>query len=96
MADYYVVRKRQLNINALFTMDPGGEYYYTHGWNQRAFIAVGVAAVFSIAAVWMPALATLSGFAWILGAALGGVIYIAAMSSYEMPEAMSDVKNLAL
>ena len=96
VADYYVVRKRQLNINALFTMDPGGEYYYTHGWNQRAFIAVGVAAVFSIAAVWMPALATLSGFAWILGAALGGVIYIAAMSSYEMPEAMSDVKNLAL
>ncbi len=96
VADYYIVRKRELHIDSLFTMDPNGEYYYQNGWNIRAFIAVGVAAVFSIAAVWLPALANLSGFAWIIGAALGGIIYIGAMSGYKLSESVNDIEELAL
>lgn len=76
IADYYVVQKRQLVIDQLFTTDPSGRYYYDGGWNKRAIMAVGLAALFSIGTVWMPALQALSGFGWLIGAVLGGVLYI--------------------
>ena len=56
-----------------------GAYHYSGGWNDKALIAFAVAAVFSVAAVWVPALAALSGYAWLIGAALGGGIYYALM-----------------
>ncbi|MFD1718410.1 cytosine permease [Georgenia deserti] len=64
---------------ALFSMDPDAAYHYTHGWNLRALVAVGGAAVFSVLTVWVPALVALSGFAWVIGALLGGVFYLVAM-----------------
>ena len=72
--DYYLLRKQSLNRDALYNMD-GGEYHYRNGWNDNALIAFAIAAVFSIATVWVPALAQLSGYAWVIGAVLGGVIY---------------------
>ncbi|MDP5308056.1 NCS1 family nucleobase:cation symporter-1 [Paracoccus spongiarum] len=76
IADYYVVQKRQLAIDQLFTEDPSGRYHYDGGWNMRAIAAVGIAALFSIGTVWLPALQALSGFGWLIGAVLGGVLYI--------------------
>lgn len=60
----------------LFTEDPTGRYYYDRGWNMRAIMAVGLAALFSIGTVWLPALQSLSGFGWLIGAGVGGVLYI--------------------
>ncbi|MAX72165.1 MAG: allantoin permease [Nioella sp.] len=74
IVDYYLLRKQSLNRDALYNMD-GGEYHYRNGWNDNALIAFAIAAVFSIATVWVPALAQLSGYAWVIGAVLGGVIY---------------------
>lgn len=37
---------------------------------MRALAAFAIAAVFSVATVWVPALASLTGFAWIIGAVL--------------------------
>lgn len=81
IADYYVIQRRQLKVADLFTMDESGRYHYTKGWNIRAVIVVGVSAVFSVSAVWVPALGALSGFAWVIGAVLGAGLYIAAMWS---------------
>ena len=41
-----------------------------------AVLAVGLAALFSIGTVWLPALQSLSGFGWLIGAGVGGVLYI--------------------
>ena len=76
IADYYVVQKRQLRVDQMFTEDPAGAYYYDRGWNRRAILAVGLAALFSVGTVWLPALQALSGFGWLIGAVLGGVLYI--------------------
>jgi len=35
----------------------------------RTLAAFGIGAVFSVATVWVPAVASLTGFAWIIGAA---------------------------
>lgn len=79
VVDYYVVRRRQVTLPEVFSMSPDGRYFYRGGWNVKALVAFGLAAVFGICTVWVPALQDLSGFAWILGALLGGVLYYAVM-----------------
>lgn len=75
IVDYYLIKNQELDIQQLFSTDPKGEYYYNNGWNHRALVALGIAAIFAIATVWHPALSDLSGFGWIIGAALGGSIH---------------------
>jgi NCS1 family nucleobase:cation symporter-1 len=36
-SDYYLVRKRKLDIRALY--QPHGLYHYDGGWNWRAYVA---------------------------------------------------------
>jgi NCS1 family nucleobase:cation symporter-1 len=74
MADYYLLRKQELNRADLYDMT-GGRYHYGNGWNDAAMIAFAGAGVFSVATVWVPFLGVLSGYAWVIGAVLGGVIY---------------------
>lgn len=77
IVDYYLIKKQQLDIQQLFSSDPSGKYYYNGGWNRRALIALAIAAVFAVASVWHPALTGLSGYGWIIGAALGGALHYA-------------------
>ena len=74
IVDYYLLRKEQLSEDDLYNME-GGIYHYDNGWNGAAVKAFGLAAVFSVATVWVPWLAFLSGYSWVIGAVLGGVIY---------------------
>ncbi|GAB3478565.1 NCS1 family nucleobase:cation symporter-1 [Nocardiopsis coralliicola] len=79
VADYYLVRRRRLDLDALYSAAPGAAYHYTSGWNLRALAAFCTASAFSVASVWVPALQSWSGFAWIAGALLGGVLYLGLM-----------------
>lgn len=74
VVDYYLIRKETLNRDALYDMERG-PYHYRNGWNHTALVAFGVGAAFSVAAVWVPALAQLEGYAWVIGAVLGGAVY---------------------
>ena len=74
IVDYYFHRNQELNEADLYNMD-SGIYHFDNGWNSAAVKAFGVAAVFSVATVWVPWLSVLSGFNWVIGAVLGGVIY---------------------
>ena len=77
IADYYLFRRRRLDIQQMFSSDPDGAYFYTRGWNSRAIAVFAVAAAFSVLAVWLPALAFLRGFDWLIGALLAGAVYCA-------------------
>lgn len=80
VVDYYLVRHQRLEIQDMFSSDPDGAYYYVKGWNQRALLAFGMAVLFSISSVWVPALEALGGYAWLIGAGLGGMFYYWLMS----------------
>ncbi|WP_415259180.1 NCS1 family nucleobase:cation symporter-1 [Thauera phenylacetica] len=80
VADYYLVRKQRLNVQDLFSAEPGSTYYFDKGWNKRALVAFTVASVFSVASVWTPALAAWAGFSWMFGALLGAMLHLALMS----------------
>jgi len=75
VVDYYVVRRQVLELQDLFSLDRDGEYYYDNGWNRRALFAFALAAVFSVASVWLPAMQGLSGFAWVIGAAIAATAH---------------------
>ncbi|WP_406736455.1 NCS1 family nucleobase:cation symporter-1 [Thioclava sp. GXIMD4215] len=74
IADYFLLRRGRLDKADLYRAK-GGRYQYKNGWNDAALIAFVIAAVFSVATVWVPVLAVLSGYAWIFGALLGGFLY---------------------
>jgi NCS1 family nucleobase:cation symporter-1 len=86
IADYYVCRKRRLNLKALYSAD--GEYRYWRGINPAAVAAFVVAALPSLPGFlanvnwvdtkWMPhVLLGLYNYAWFVGFGLGFVVYIA-------------------
>lgn len=85
IVDYYVVRRQRLILKDLYSTNPAGAYAYTNGWNHKALIAFAVAGIFSMSTVWVPTLEALSGYAWLLGAFFGGLIY-AGLSRREMAE----------
>ena len=74
--DYYVIKKQRIDVNELFSAKKNSKYYYNGGWNRKAFIAWIIAGVFSILTVLHPALSTLGGYAWIIGAALGAILHL--------------------
>ena len=85
VVDYYLVKRQRLNIQDMFSSDPDGAYHYVKGWNKRALAAFGLAALFSVSSVWVPALEALGGYAWLIGAALGGAFYFLLMKGQREP-----------
>lgn len=85
VVDYYLIKRQHLDMQDLFSSAPGGAYHYVNGWNTRALIAFGGAAVFSLSTVVVPALASLGGYGWLLGAGLGGLFYYGLMHRQRTP-----------
>ncbi|PSJ20654.1 allantoin permease [Halomonas sp. ND22Bw] len=85
VVDYYVVKRQRLDLQDMFSSAPDGAYHYVKGWNKRAIAAFALAALFSIASVWVPALEALGGYAWLIGAGLGGGFYFLLMRGQRLP-----------
>jgi len=77
IADYFIVRKRRLNIEDLYRR--GGAYEYSNGVNPRALLslALGIAVVL-LGLVW-PLLRGLYDYAWFVGFAVSAGAYVALM-----------------
>ncbi|MDR5860044.1 NCS1 family nucleobase:cation symporter-1 [Halomonas eurihalina] len=85
VVDYYLLKRQRLNIQDVFSTDPDGAYHYVKGWNRRALVAFALAALFSVSSVWVPALEALGGYAWLIGAALGGLFHYLLMRGQHQP-----------
>ncbi len=87
LVDYYLVRRRELDVDALF--DPRGEYSYGSGWNWRAFVALalgiapnvpGFLHAASNGGIKAPAaFVQIYDFAWFLSLAIAAVAYFGLM-----------------
>jgi len=85
IADYFVCRRRKLNVTALYQGD--GEYRFTHGFSVVALFALVIGALpslpgFLIAVKALPAetipvfLADLYHYAWFIGFAVAFAVYL--------------------
>jgi NCS1 family nucleobase:cation symporter-1 len=84
IADYFLIRKTEMNVEELFRKD--GEYSYTNGWNWRALVALAVAVApnvpgFLHEAGFVESVPTFFDdiyvYAWFVGFLIGGGLYFA-------------------
>ncbi|WP_433616295.1 NCS1 family nucleobase:cation symporter-1 [Dactylosporangium sp. CA-139114] len=79
IADYYLVRRQQVDVDAMFTMSPDGKYWYRKGYNPPALIATAAGAVVAVVPVlWSggPGMHTTAQYSWFIGMALGLLVYL--------------------
>ncbi|QYD72712.1 NCS1 family nucleobase:cation symporter-1 [Paraburkholderia edwinii] len=82
MADFYLIKKQQVQTAELYTMSPKGRFYYDGGWNRMGVIALIISGCISIG--WELCTQLLhvlpeNNFGWLIGAIAGAVVYVALM-----------------
>ena len=76
IADYYLVKKRQVVVDDLYTMRPDGAYHYRKGYNPAAIVATVVGATVAMLVVFLGS-ADAAAFSWFIGAGLAFVLHMA-------------------
>lgn len=77
LADYYLIKKQHIDVDALFNDGPSGRYYYSGGINWTAVKAMIAATLVGVAITFTPVLQPMANFAWFTGCLLGGALYFA-------------------
>ena len=88
IVDYYIIKKEQLDVDALFDDSAKAKYHYNGGFNYKAILAWVLSGYIAVGTVWPNILilglgdffANLGGgggYAWIIGASLGAVVHLA-------------------
>jgi NCS1 family nucleobase:cation symporter-1 len=75
IADYWIVRKKNLNIGDLYLR--GGIYEYKNGWNPAAIVATVLGCACAWVGLIVPALHDLYDYAWFVGFFVSGITYVA-------------------
>jgi len=77
ICDYYVVRRRRLEVEKLYQR--GGTYEYSRGFNPKAVIALVVGVGVALLGLGVPAVRWLYDYAWFIGFAVSGGLYFLLM-----------------
>jgi len=85
IADYFVVRNRNLDLPALYRR--GGAYEYSRGFNWRAMVALGLGVLVALVGLLLPALRWLYDYAWFVGFLISAVAYCVLMGKASSVEA---------
>lgn len=78
IADFYRIRRGQIDVDSLFSTDPAGPYWYRNGFNPAAVKAVVAASLIGIVINFLP-LGDLGHFSVFIGGGLGALFYSMAM-----------------
>ncbi len=77
VADYFLIRKTELDINSLYHSD--GAYHYAKGINPRAIFSLVVGVAIALAGVFVKPLHFLYDYAWFVGFFISGALYVGLM-----------------
>lgn len=86
LVDYYLIKKQQIDVDALFDDGPSGRYYYSGGINWTAVKALVPATLMGVAITFTPLLQPMANFAWFTGCFLGAVLYFALARGEPTPQ----------
>ncbi|AKQ73705.1 hypothetical protein MUY_002573 [Bacillus licheniformis WX-02] len=87
LADYFIIRKRTLCLEDLYSAK--GQYMYYKGYNYRAFAAVALGALISLIGSYIPAMKPLYDISWFSGVLIAAFAYIFLMRIHP-PAAISN------
>lgn len=74
IADYYIVRKKNLNLKDLYL--PDGEYAYRNGYNGKALAALIAGVIVALIGLLVESLRFLYDYAWFVGFAVAFGVYV--------------------
>ncbi|MER3524260.1 MAG: nitrate reductase [Ignavibacteria bacterium] len=77
IADYFVVREKNLNVRDLYVR--GGEYEFSSGFNPKALAALSAGVAVALVGLWIEPLRFLYDYAWFVGFAVAFGVYVMAM-----------------
>ncbi len=77
ICDYYVVRRRQLQVEELYRR--GGRYEYRAGFNPKAIVALVAGVAIALVGLAVPTLRWLYDYAWFVGFVVSGGLYFLLM-----------------
>ncbi|HTX37711.1 MAG TPA: NCS1 family nucleobase:cation symporter-1 [Bryobacteraceae bacterium] len=83
IADYFVIRRANLKSDDLYRR--GGLYEYDNGVNWRAIGALVAGVVVALLGLAVPGLRVLYDYAWFVGFAVSGAVYVALMRRADAP-----------
>jgi NCS1 family nucleobase:cation symporter-1 len=75
IVDYYLIRRQQVDLDAMFKAVPESPYWYNGGLNMRAVLAFVVGAAISAVLALVPMFGDIAPFSWFIGAAISGALY---------------------
>ena len=71
IADYYLIKKKNIISKDLFSANQTGTYYFSGGWHIKAIYSLIIAFIFSASTIWNPDFRSLQSYAWLIGAFIG-------------------------
>lgn len=77
IADYFIIKKQKIDINALYGNSE--KYEYNRGYNTHAFIATIIAGFISLIGQVVPFMKPIYDISWFVGIGLGFTIYLLLM-----------------
>jgi NCS1 family nucleobase:cation symporter-1 len=77
IADYFLLRKCELDVDALYRSD--GKYSYTRGVNWNAIVALAAGIAVALIGLVVPSLRWLYDYAWFVGFFVAGSLYLLLM-----------------
>jgi len=77
IADYFIVRKRALNVTDLYRRN--GLYEYDRGVNYRAVVALALGIITALLGLILPPVRWLYDYAWFVGFLVAGAVYVVLM-----------------
>ena len=75
IADYYLIKKKELSNNDIYSIDGEGLYFYSGGWHLKGVYSLFLGFIFSFSTIWNFNLTFLQTYSWIIGAFVAWITY---------------------
>ena len=75
IADYYLIKNKELSNNDIYSIDGEGLYFYSGGWHLKGIYSLFLGFIFSASTIWNPNLMFLQSYAWLIGAFVAWITY---------------------
>ena len=75
IADYYLIKNKELSNNDIYSVDGKGLYFYSGGWHIKGVYSLFIGFIFSFSTIWNVNLMFLQTYSWIIGAFIAWITY---------------------
>ena len=75
IADFYLIKKRNLVNKDIYSLETNGVYYYSGGWHIKGVYSLILGFIFSASTIWNSNLMFMHSFSWIIGALVAAFTY---------------------